>query len=62
MGVDHTRHQGRNLNAEAQARLWQSQDRRTDITGQANYGRHYGGPSGTGRPNYGAGVVFRHRF
>lgn len=61
VSVDHSR-QGTNVAAEAQARLWQSQNRRSTLDGQANYNQHFGGPAGRQRPNYGAGLTFKHRF
>ena len=60
--INHNHGSGTNVNAEAQARLWQSQNGRTDVTGNANYNQHFGGPGGRSKPNYGAGVMFRHRF
>lgn len=60
--VERNRQIGTNLNVEAQARLWQSQNRRSTLDGTANYQRNYGGQIGTGRPNYGVGLNFIHRF
>lgn len=60
--LDRNPQTGTNLNVEAQARLWQSPDRRSTLDGTANYQRNYGGQFGTGRPNYGAGLNFIHRF
>lgn len=60
--VERNRQAGTNLNLEAQARLWQSQNRRSTLDGTANYQRNYGGQFGTGRPNYGVGLNFVHRF
>lgn len=50
------------LNAEARGRLWQSDDSRSSLDGNAFYQRQYGGQFGTQRPNYGGGVTFTHRF
>lgn len=58
VAVDHGRH-GTNVGVEAQRRLWQSQNGRSTIDGQANYNQHFGPRS---PPNYGVGVQFRHRF
>lgn len=60
--VERNRQTGTNLNVEAQARLWQSQNRQSTLDGTANYQRNYGGQFGTGRPNYGVGLNFIHRF
>lgn len=60
--VDRNRQSGTNVNLEAQARLWQSQNRQSTLDGNANYQRNFGGQFGTGRPNYGVGLNFRHRF
>lgn len=61
VGVDHSR-QGTNVAVDAQRRLWESQNRRSSLDGQANYNQHFGGPAGRQRPNYGVGLMFRHRF
>lgn len=58
VGVDHGRH-GTNVAIEAQRRLWQSQNGRSTLDGQASYNQHFGPRS---PPNYGVGVQFRHRF
>lgn len=60
--VDRNRQAGTNVNLDAQARLWQSQNRKSTLDGNANYQRNFGGQFGTGRPNYGVGLNFRHRF
>lgn len=60
--VERSRQTGTNVNVEAQARLWQSQNRQSTLDANANYHRNFGGQFGTGRPNYGAGLTFRHRF
>lgn len=49
------------LDVRAERNLWRSGDGRSNLDGYANYNRHYGSP-GTTRPNYGAGVMFTHRF
>lgn len=59
--VQHSR-QGTDLSASVGGQIWQSQNGRSEVNGNANYNRHFGGPSGSSRPNYGAGVQFRHRF
>lgn len=53
---------GTNVYVDGQARLWQSQNKRHEIHGQGSYGQHFGGPYGNSRPNYGGGLVYRHRF
>ncbi|XP_037040242.1 uncharacterized protein LOC119077157 [Bradysia coprophila] len=60
--VERNRQAGTNVNVDAQARLWQSQNRQSTLDANANYQRNFGGQFGTGRPNYGAGLTFRHRF
>lgn len=60
--VDRSKQTGTNVNIEAQARLWQSRNRQSTLDGNANYQRNFGGQFGTGRPNYGVGLNFRHRF
>lgn len=60
--VERNRQLGTNLNVEAQARLWESQNRRSTLDGTAHYQRNYGGQIGNQRPNYGVGLNFIHRF
>lgn len=62
VGAGHIHKQGTDFNVDAQANLWRSQNGRSSLDANANYNRHYGGSGGTGRPNYGAGLNFRHRF
>lgn len=60
--VDHTRHFGTDVGVQGNANIWRSNNGRSTLDGTANYNRHFGGPFGTGRPNYGAGLQFTHRF
>lgn len=60
--VDHTRHFGTDVTARGNANLFTSRDGRTTVDGGAYYNRHFGGPFGTGRPNYGANIGLTHRF
>lgn len=53
---------GTNLGANVNANIWQTRDGRGQLTGQANYNRHFGGPGGSSRPNYGVGLNYVHRF
>lgn len=53
---------GTDVGANLDANLWRSRDGRSELNGQANYNQHFGGPSGHSRPNYGAGLIFNHRF
>lgn len=61
VGVNRDR-SGTNVNAEAQAKLWESNNKRSSVDANANYNQRFGGPGGRSRPNYGAGVQFSHRF
>lgn len=54
--------QGTDISLGASGRVWQSQNNRNELHAHGNYGRHFGGPSGASRPNYGAGLTFIHRF
>lgn len=51
VGADHTRNLGTDVNAGVKYNIHQSKNWAADVTGQ--YGRHFGGPMGTGRPNAG---------
>lgn len=62
VNANHARGFGTDLGASANANLWRSQNGRSSVDANANYGRHFGGPFGTGRPNYGVGATFNHRF
>ena len=53
---------GTDVDAEAKARLWQSQNGRTQVNGNANFDQHFGGPAGRQRPNIRGGVRFTHSF
>ncbi|CAG2053832.1 unnamed protein product [Timema podura] len=50
------------LSAQAQANLWRSSNGRSSLDATGSYSRNYGGPYGTGRPNYGGFLNFNHRF
>lgn len=54
--------QGTDVNARVNARIWESKNGRSELNGEANYNRHFGGSAGSSRPNYGAGLNFVHRF
>ncbi|XP_044748054.1 uncharacterized protein LOC123309153 isoform X6 [Coccinella septempunctata] len=60
LGASNTRGFGTDLSATGTANLWSKGNSRLDA--YANYDRHFGGPWGTGRPNYGGGLQFTHRF
>lgn len=53
---------GTDVNARVNANIWESRNGRSQLNGEANYNRHFGGPGGSSRPNYGAGLNFVHRF
>ncbi|KAK9870778.1 hypothetical protein WA026_009739 [Henosepilachna vigintioctopunctata] len=60
VGASNTRGFGTDVSATGNANIWRKGNSRLDATG--NYGRHFGGPGGTGRPNWGVGLNFNHRF
>lgn len=62
VNANHARGFGTDVGASANANLWRSHNGRSSLDANANYGRHFGGPFGTGRPNYGVGATFNHRF
>lgn len=63
VGVDVQRgQQGTTVTADGKYNVYSSPNGRTTVDAHGQYQRNYGGPYGTSRPNYGAGVMFRHRF
>lgn len=62
VNANHARGFGTDVGASANANLWRGNNGRSSLDANANYGRHFGGPFGTGRPNYGVGATFNHRF
>lgn len=53
---------GTDVDARVNAHIWQSKNGRSELNGEANYNKHFGGPSGNSRSNYGGGINFIHRF
>lgn len=53
---------GTDVYAQAQTRLWQSQNQRHEFHGGATYGQHIGGPYGSSRPNVGVGGTYVYRY
>lgn len=62
LNIGHSRQSGTDVAAQAQARLWRSDNGRNQVNGNAQYGQHFGGPGGKSRPSYGGGLTFIHRF
>lgn len=60
--VEHRRRQGTDVNAQVGGEIWKSRNGQSELNGNANYNQHFGGPGGRSKPNYGAGLQFRHRF
>lgn len=60
--ANHVRHFGTDVGVTGNANLWRSNNGRATVDATAGYNRHFGGPSGTGRPDYNVGSVFRYRF
>lgn len=60
LNAQHTPKYGTDFSASGNANLWQRGNSRLDAVG--NYGRHYGGFGGTGRPDYYGGLQYTHRF
>ncbi|XP_017033192.1 diptericin A [Drosophila kikkawai] len=54
--------QGFDLNLNAQAPVWQSNNGRHSLDATGQYGQHLGGPYGNSRPQWGAGGVYTYRF
>ncbi|XP_065159322.1 uncharacterized protein [Atheta coriaria] len=62
VSATHTPGWGTDVGAQAKYNFFNSRDGRTTGSVSGNYDRHFGGPLGTGRPNYGAFLNFNHRF
>lgn len=60
--VNNESRRGTDVRADLNARLWEGNNRRSSLDANAYYQRHFGGPMGTGRPDAGVGLNFRHRF
>lgn len=60
VNANHMRHMGTDVGVNGNVNVWRSGG--SSLDANANYGRHFGGPGGNGRPNYGVGATFRHRF
>ncbi|XP_071440963.1 uncharacterized protein [Hetaerina americana] len=53
---------GRRVEARGEGNVWQSNDGRGRVDVHGHYSRDYGGRYGTGRPEYGGGIRYSHRF
>lgn len=62
LDVNHINNYGTNVGVHGNANVWRSNNGRSSLDANANYNRQFGGPFGAGRPNYGAGLNFIHRF
>nr|ABZ80663.1 hypothetical antimicrobial peptide [Sitophilus zeamais] len=60
VGADHARGFGTDVTASGTYNFLHSKSGDLGVTGQ--YGRHFGGPGGTGRPNWGVFVGGKYRF
>ncbi|KAJ8933800.1 hypothetical protein NQ318_000589 [Aromia moschata] len=60
VGADNVRHFGTDVNAGVKYNLHHSKNWDVDLSGQ--YGRHFGGPGGTGNPNAGVLLNVNGRF
>ncbi|GJQ74947.1 hypothetical protein Trydic_g9574 [Trypoxylus dichotomus] len=60
VGASNTRGFGTDVNAAGRYNFYNKGG--TSVFAEGNYGRHYGGPGGTGRPNYYGGVGISHRW
>lgn len=62
INANHVHRFGTDVNAQGNVNVWRSQNGMSSLDANANYNRHFGGPFGSGKPNYGAGAMFTHRF
>lgn len=62
INANHAHHFGTDVGVTGNANVWRSNNGRSSLDANANYNRHFGGPFGTGKPNYGGGVMFTHKF
>lgn len=60
--VNHVHRFGTDVGVSGNANVWKSQNGRSSLDANAGYNRHFGGPGGTGRPNYNGNLNFVHRF
>ncbi|KAG5899936.1 hypothetical protein JTB14_002487 [Gonioctena quinquepunctata] len=60
LGADKTRGYGTDVAAGAKYNIYQNKNLDVDLTGQ--YGRHFGGPGGTGQPSSGVFLNAHGRF
>ncbi|KAK9727828.1 Attacin, C-terminal region [Popillia japonica] len=59
VGASNTRGFGTDVSATGRYNFYNKGG--TSVFAEGNYGRHFGGPGGTGRPNYYGGVGVSHR-
>lgn len=60
--VNHVHRFGTDVGVSGNTNIWRSPNGRTSVDANAGYNRHFGGPGGTGRPNYNGNINFNHRF
>ncbi|XP_060531972.1 uncharacterized protein LOC132705412 [Cylas formicarius] len=60
VGADHMRGGGTDLSATGRYNIYNTKNWNVGVSGE--YSRHFGGPGGTGRPNYGAFLSATGRF
>lgn len=60
--ANHVHRFGTDVSVGGKANVWTSNNRRSTVDVGGNYNRHFGGPFGTGKPNYNVGATFIHRF
>lgn len=62
LNANHINHFGTDVGVTGNANIWRSPNKQSSLDANANYNRHFGGPFGTSKPNYGVGATFTHRF
>lgn len=60
--VSYTRGKGTDVYVDAQARVFQSDNKRHEVHVHGQYGQHLGGPYGNSRPSYGDGALYTFHF
>lgn len=60
--MQNTHRFGTDVSAQGNLNLYRGNNGRTTLDANAGYNRHFGGPGGTGKPNYGGGLQFNHRW
>lgn len=62
INAQHQHGLGTSVGAEGRYNMYSSPNGQTTIDAHGGYGRHFGGPYGTSKPDYNVGIGLNHRF